>query len=116
MTAIPVSSVTAQPRSRELFFHSAEALLRLAVSICGVRFGVVRIAGEAPIANDPAAPLAAEEPLARLASSQDSLFVILDDQLRRNAGGEVRFYAAVMLLNGAGALHGTFALFDDRPR
>lgn len=118
MTAAPFSDLPAvQQSSGELFRQSAEELLRLAVSICGVRYGVVRMAGETPIANDPGAPLAAEEPLARFASSQEAMFVILeDDDLQGQAARGIRFYAAVMLLNSAGALHGTFALFDDRPR
>src|ERR1051326_1726820 len=100
-----------------LFARSAVELIRLAVSICGVRFGVLRIAGDMPIANDPSAPLAAEEQLARFASSREAMFVVLDDaELRRHGAEGIRFYAAVMLLNDAGALQGTFAVFDDRPR
>ncbi len=118
MTAAPFSDVTAvQQSASSLFLRSAEELLRLAIPICGVRFGVVRLAGEAPITNDPAAPVAAEERLARFASSQNAMFVILEDtDLQGESARDIRFYAAVMLLNSAGALHGTFALFDDRPR
>jgi PAS domain S-box-containing protein len=101
----------------DLFLRSTEELLRLAVSICGVRFGVARLGSEAPIGNDPAAPLAAEEPLARFAASQKAMLVVLeDDDLQRMAAQGIRFYAAVILLNGAGEWHGTFAIFDDRPR
>jgi two-component system cell cycle sensor histidine kinase/response regulator CckA len=102
--------------SRQLFLRSVEELLRLAVSICGVRFGIARIAGEMPIANVPLAPVDAEEPLARFAASREAMLVVLEDaDLQGDGAREIRFYAAVMLLNGTGALNGTFALVDDRP-
>jgi two-component system, cell cycle sensor histidine kinase and response regulator CckA len=101
---------------RQLVLRSVEELLRLAVSICGVRFGIARITGEAPIANVPLAPVGAEEPLARFAASREAMLVVLEDaELQRAGAQEIHFYAAVMLLNGTGALNGTFALVDDRP-
>jgi two-component system, cell cycle sensor histidine kinase and response regulator CckA len=110
MTAVPHPS-------RQTFLRSVEELLRLAVSVCGVRFGVARIAGEGPITAGPGVPVDAEEPLARFAASQEAMLVILEDaDLQGDGARDIRFYAAVMLLDSAGAPHGTFALVDDRPR
>lgn len=38
---------------RQLLDHSGQELLQLALSVCGVRYGVLRLAGEASIASSP---------------------------------------------------------------
>ncbi|HEV8433109.1 MAG TPA: PAS domain S-box protein [Thermoanaerobaculia bacterium] len=101
--------------SRQLFLRSVERLLQLAVSICGVRFGIVRIDGEAPVTAGEPVPPEAEEPLARLAASQDTLLDILErSDLERAGVPMIRYYAGVQLLDETGTPHGTFAVFDDR--
>jgi DNA-binding response OmpR family regulator len=54
---------------RQLLDHSGQELLQLALSVCGVRFGVLRLAGEAASAGGAAWPIEIEEPLARYAAS-----------------------------------------------
>jgi len=101
--------------SRQLFLRSVERLLQLAVSICGVRFGVVRIEGEAPVTAGEPVPPEIDGPLARLTASQNTLLEILErSDLERAGVPTIRYYAAVQLLDEAGAPHGTFAIFDDR--
>jgi PAS domain S-box-containing protein len=103
--------------SRRLFLRSVERLLQLAISICDVRFGVVRIAGEAPVTAGTPVPPEAEEPLSRVAASQNTLLDILEQSDLERAGvPTVRYYAAVQVFDEAGAPHGTFAVFDDRKR
>src|ERR1051326_7789437 len=100
-----------------LFLRSVEELLALAVSVCGVRFGIARIAGEAPVAAGAAIPAGADEPLARIASSQSTLLEILEHAELAHAGlPAMGFYASVLLLDETGRPHGTFAVFDDRKR
>jgi len=88
-----------------------QELLQLALSVFGVRFGVLRLAGDAPIASSPALPIEIEEPLAQYAAAHRDALVELQD-----AAAGIRFYAAAKLVDSDGGLRGILALLDDRPR
>src|SRR6266498_1836931 len=101
---------------RQLLDHSGQELLQLALSICGVPFGVLRLAGEAPIASSPALPIEIEEPLVQYAAAHRAALVVLDEDDLQDAVAGIRFYAAAKLVDSGGGLRGILALLDDRPR
>jgi PAS domain S-box-containing protein len=105
---------TAHVDSNQLLRRSATEFLHLATSICDVRFGVVRLPGQAAIVNDPAVPLDAEESLALLAESRDAMLDVFDEASLQTSSPDIRFYAAIKLFDSAGVLRGTVALLDDR--
>jgi PAS domain S-box-containing protein len=98
-----------------LFRRSATELLRIAASVCDVRFGVVRLLGHESIVTDPAISFA-EAALARQAEAQKGLLVVFEEKETQAIAPEFRFYAAVKLLDASGQLRGTFAVLHDHPR
>jgi PAS domain S-box-containing protein len=79
-----------------------------------VRFGVVRLPGQAAIVNEPTVPLDVEESLSLLAESGDAVFDVFDEAALQASSPNIRFYAAIKLFDSAGALRGSVALLDDR--
>lgn len=102
--------------STEFFRQSAKNLLDLAVSICGTRFGVIHVAGEAVILTDPGAPLPLFDALRAFEPSSEDLFTVIDDERLRSHITGIRFFCSVGLLDAAGERRGTLALLDDRSR
>src|SRR5438045_3249158 len=101
---------------QELLHRSATELLHLAISTCETRFGAVRLGGETVIASDPAQPLDAEESLALQTLSEAAAPVVFQENDLPGSSPEVRFYAAVKVLDSGGAFRGTLAIADDHVR
>jgi CheY-like chemotaxis protein len=97
--------------SQEFFRQSAKNLLDLAVSICGVRYGVIRVDGQADISTS-----AAVDAFPTLEGSDNDLFVEIDEETLERHGAGIRFYAGVALLDANGLRRGTLALMDDHAR
>jgi two-component system cell cycle sensor histidine kinase/response regulator CckA len=101
-------------KPRELLHQSATELLQLAISACDACSGAVRL-GESTIASGPALPLDIAESLALRTLSENAPLVIFhENDLQGSA--PLRFYAAVKVVDGAGALRGTLAIGDDHAR
>lgn len=84
--------------SHDFFRQSAKNLLEVAVALCGMRYGVIQLAGEAPISTDARALLPLHD------SSGDDLLVETDDAI------------LVTLLDATGARCGTLAVLGNRAR